>query len=60
MKTLKFYPKSFLRTVGKEVLVLDGSLTLDVIEDYTDLPLELENLYHFLSDYGTWEEVNNG
>jgi len=60
MKTIKFIPKSFIRNVGTEVLVLDGSLTLDVIDDYTDLPLELERLYHFLSDYGTWEEVNNG
>ena len=60
MKTLKFTPKSYIRHVGKEALVLDGNLTLDIIEDYTDLPMELENLYHFLSDYGTWEEAQNG
>lgn len=60
MKTLKFIPKSFIRVVNKEVLVLSGELTIDVIDDADELPANLWLLHSYLEDYGTWEEVNNG
>lgn len=47
MKTLIFMPTN---------ANIKGQLELQVDEDYTDLPMDLEVIYHQLSEHGEWLE----
>jgi len=66
MAKIYFIPKSHIKLINKEVFVIDGSLTIDVLnvdKTYGYLQVEFasekhEQLYEFLKDFGTWDIVS--
>lgn len=65
MYTLLFTPKAFLSNTNKENYLVNGYITIDVVEIHEDLNNCVfaskihYKLYNTLKEYGTFELVNS-